>query len=65
MKVTNWLTHIGDTDLQNAAEEKIRKIKVIENDIPGVVIIDGSCDKCKVAFLRLFILNHCFVVNTG
>jgi DNA-binding CsgD family transcriptional regulator len=39
MKTIRWLQHTDDPDLQRAADEKIRQIQTIENDIPGVIII--------------------------
>lgn len=39
MQTTKWLQHTDDEDLQRAADEKIRAIQAVENDIPGVIII--------------------------
>lgn len=39
MQTTKWLQHTDDEDLQRAADEKIKAIQAIENDIPGVIII--------------------------
>lgn len=39
MQITKWLQHTDDDDLQRAADEKIKTIQAIENDIPGVIII--------------------------
>lgn len=39
MKLTNWLTHTDDPDLEKATKKKIEQIQAIENEIPGVIII--------------------------
>ena len=39
MQETKWLQHTDDVDLQRAADEKIRAIQQMENDIPGVIIV--------------------------
>lgn len=44
MKRTNGLTNTKDLTLQKAAQEKIRQIQEVENDIPGVVIVHNLTD---------------------
>lgn len=39
MQETKWLQHTDDVDLQRAADEKIKTIQQMENDIPGVIIV--------------------------
>lgn len=44
METIRWLQHTNDPDLQQAADEKIKQIQAIENDIPGVIIIHNLPD---------------------
>jgi DNA-binding CsgD family transcriptional regulator len=44
MKITDWLKHTQDPALQQAAHEKILRIREIENDIPGVIIVHNLAD---------------------
>jgi DNA-binding CsgD family transcriptional regulator len=44
MEEVRWLTHTNDPDLHRAAHEKIQKIKAIEEDIPGVIIVHNLPD---------------------
>lgn len=39
MQEIKWLKHTDDADLQRAADEKIKAVQRVENDIPGVIII--------------------------
>ena len=39
MKITNWLTHTKDAELQHAAREKIEQLRAVEDCIPGVIIV--------------------------
>jgi DNA-binding NarL/FixJ family response regulator len=39
MQETKWLQHTDDIELQRAADEKIKAIQRLENDIPGVIIV--------------------------
>jgi DNA-binding CsgD family transcriptional regulator len=43
-----WLTHTNDPELQRATHEKIQKIKAVENDIPGVLIVHNVPDESIV-----------------
>jgi DNA-binding CsgD family transcriptional regulator len=44
MAITNWLKHTDDKTLQKAAHEKITRLREIENDIPGVIIVHNLVD---------------------
>jgi DNA-binding CsgD family transcriptional regulator len=48
MKTTDWLIHTHDSDLQTAADEKIKQIQAVENDIPGVIIVHNLPADCIV-----------------
>lgn len=50
MKVTNWLKHTNDPDLQKAANVLIADVQAMENKIPGVIIIHNIADD-SIAYL--------------
>lgn len=48
MKTIKWLNHTNDQDLENAAAQKIKELQLIENDLPGVVIVHNLPADCIV-----------------